>query len=187
MSYPPSNPVAADLFTEADLLPLLEVSLTGLHLARPLYDPAAPTTIVDFSIDYVNPAGQRMMGLAQQFGGTLLSSFPYAAEAGVFDYYRRAFETGAQLSYQANYLDNYFKYAARRQGARLFVSFTDTANQPRSTVEQALRESQASEQQALREAEQQQQRLYDVLLHLPAQVATYVGPDHVFEFVNARY
>ncbi|RZK53792.1 MAG: hypothetical protein EOO59_12085, partial [Hymenobacter sp.] len=60
----------ADLFTPADWLALLEVSLTGIHLVRPVYEPDG-TTIVDFAIEYLNPAGQRMTGLAEQPGAKL--------------------------------------------------------------------------------------------------------------------
>ena len=45
--------------------------------------------IEDFSIDYLNPAGQRMSGLAERPGGTLLTCFPHATVAGILGYYRR--------------------------------------------------------------------------------------------------
>jgi PAS domain-containing protein len=50
-----------------------------------------------------------------------------------------------------------------------------------------LRESQASEQVARAEAEQQRHRFHEVLLQLPAYVAAYHGPDHVYQFVNPPY
>ncbi|QIL78167.1 hypothetical protein [Hymenobacter sp. HDW8] len=67
------------------------------------------------------------------------------------------------------------------------VSFTDTSDQDRSQVEQALRESQAREQAARAEAEAQRQRLHDILMQMPAQVALNRGPDHVYALVNPRY
>jgi signal transduction histidine kinase len=180
----------ADLFAPADWFTLLDVSLTGIHLVRPVYEPDGPV-IVDFAIEYLNPAGQRMTGLSEQPGGTLLGRFPHALAEGIFQYYRRTFETGEQLTYQTNYqadgLDNYFKFNARRSGAHLLVSFTDTSDQDRSAVEEALRESQAAEQAARAEAENQRQRFYEVLLQVPAYVAVYHGPDHVYQFVNPPY
>jgi signal transduction histidine kinase len=180
----------ADLFTAEDWFTLLDVSLTGIHLARPLYAPDG-TELVDFVIEYVNPAGQRITGLPEQPGDTLLNLFPHAVAAGIFHYYRRVFETGESATYKTNYqadgLDNYFFIGARRSGKRLVVSFTDTSDQDRSAVEEALRESQAAEQLARAEAEGQRQRFYEVLMALPAQVATYQGPGHVYNFVNAAY
>jgi PAS domain-containing protein len=65
----------ADLFTAEDWFTLLDVSLTGIHLARPVYA-SNGTELVDFVIEYVNPAGQRMTGLPEQPGDTLLNRFP---------------------------------------------------------------------------------------------------------------
>jgi signal transduction histidine kinase len=67
------------------------------------------------------------------------------------------------------------------------VGFTDTAAQERSQVEQALRESQAFEQAARAEAEQQRQRFLEVLTQVPAYIAVYQGPDHIYQFVNPAY
>jgi PAS domain S-box-containing protein len=149
------------------------------------------TDPVDFSLDYLNPAGQRMTGLPERPGGTLLTRFPHTVAAGIFAYYQRAFASGELLTYQANYqaegLDNFFEFSARRSGECLLVSFSDTANQPRTAVEVALRETQAAENAARAEAEQQRHRFHEVLVQLPAYVATYHGPDHVYRFVNPPY
>jgi signal transduction histidine kinase len=180
----------ADLFTAEDWFTLLDVSLTGIHLARPLYAPDG-TELVDFVIEYVNPAGQRMTGLPEQPGDTLLNRFPHAVAAGIFHYYRLVFETGESSTYKTNYqadgLDNYFCIVARRSGERLVVSFTDTSDQDRSAVEQALRESQATEQHAHAVAEQQRHRFREVLTQMPAYIAVYQGPDHIYQFVNPAY
>ncbi|OUJ69181.1 PAS domain-containing sensor histidine kinase [Hymenobacter crusticola] len=180
----------ADLFTPDDWQIVLEVSLTGIHLAQPVYA-AASTDIVDFLLEYVNPAGQHMTGLPERPDATLLQRFPHAVASGIFQYYRRVFETGESAPYQTNYqadgLDNYFKITARRSGERLVVSFTDTSDQDRSAVEQALRQTQATEQDARAEVEVQRQRFHEVLLQLPAYVAAYHGPDHRYQFVNPPY
>ena len=54
-------------------------------------------------------------------------------------------------------------------------------------AQQQLRESKAGEQAARADAETQRQRLYQVLMNLPAQVATYHGPEHTYTLVNQRY
>jgi hypothetical protein len=180
----------ADPSVGFDLLQtVLDVSLTGIGVLRPLYD--TTSEIVDFTIEYLNPPAQRMMGLPEQSGGRLLTHFPYTIAAGIFDYYRRAYNYGApdrhKVNYQADGLDNYFHIVAQRSGELLVVSFTDTSDHDRSQVEQALRESQAAEQAARAEAEAQRQRLHDILMQMPAQVALNRGPDHVYDLVNPRY
>ncbi|QKG51950.1 PAS domain-containing sensor histidine kinase [Hymenobacter sp. BRD67] len=170
----------ADLFTAEDWFTLLEVSLTGIHLVRPLYEPTG-AVIVDFALEYLNPAAQRMAGLAEQPGGTLLGHFPHTLAQGIFSYYQRVFETGEQLTYEANYqadgLDNYFKLSARRSGERLVVSFTDTSDQDRSVVEEALRQSQAAERLDL----------FYIFEQAPVLVALLRSPSHRFEYVNPAY
>jgi signal transduction histidine kinase len=54
-------------------------------------------------------------------------------------------------------------------------------------AERLLRESQANERDARADAHTQRQHLHNVLMALPALVATYRGPDHVFDLVNPRY
>jgi signal transduction histidine kinase len=50
-----------------------------------------------------------------------------------------------------------------------------------------LHESQVAEQAARGDAEAQRLRFREVLLQLPAHVAVYHGPDHVYQFVNPTY
>jgi PAS domain S-box-containing protein len=54
-------------------------------------------------------------------------------------------------------------------------------------AERQLRASVAAEQVARAEAEAQRQRFYETLLALPALVATYHGPDHIYTFANPAY
>ncbi|SFQ31570.1 PAS domain-containing sensor histidine kinase [Hymenobacter arizonensis] len=176
-------------FSDGLLVDLLAVSLTGVNLLRPLHGPTGK--VEDFAVDYLNPAGQRMTGLPEQPGGTILTRFPHTAATGIFDYLCRVYETGVADTYETNYqadgLDNYFHLAARRSGELLVVSFTDTASHSRTPVEQALREAQAAEKAARADADAQRQRFYEVLMALPAQIATYHGPDYQYVFANARY
>jgi len=177
-----------DLFAPTDWLTLLEVSLTAIHLVSPVYGPDG-TDLMDFSLDYVNPTGQRMTELSERPGSTLRTHFPHAVAADIFAYYQRVFESGETLGYQANYqtdgLDNCFEFCARRSGGHLLVSFNDTSNQPHSAVEQTLCESQAHAQQALAEAQRQRAELQRVLAQAPVAMSLLRGPDLVVEWANA--
>jgi PAS domain S-box-containing protein len=177
----------APFLPEGLLYDLMEVSLTAVNVLRPVQGPTGD--IVDFTLDYLNPAAQRMSRLPERPGGTLLSHRPTTATTGILDYYRRAFETGTtdvhEVNYQADGLDNFFRLAARRSGEWLVVSFTDTADQDRSAVEVALREAQAAEKAARADAEQQRNELRDFLELAPAAVAVYRGPEHRVELANA--
>jgi signal transduction histidine kinase len=183
----PDSPPAARFLLEGLLLDLLGVSLTGVNVLHPVYGPTGE--IEDFAIDYLNPAGQRMSGLAERPGGTLLTCFPHATVAGILGYYRRVYLAGAttvhEVNYQADGLDNYFRLAARRSGDLLVVSFTDTSDQDRSTVEQALRQSQARVQAARAAAEHQRNELRDLVAQVPVAVAVYRGPRHRVAVANA--
>lgn len=134
----------------------LAVSLTAVNLLRPLYAPNG-TDIVDFILDYLNPAAQRMADLPEQPGITALTRFPEMAANGTFDFYRRTYLAGTpgnfEINYQADGLDNYYRIAAQRCGEVLVASFTDTTDQTRTLVEQALRVSQAVEKAARAEVE----------------------------------
>jgi PAS domain S-box-containing protein len=184
------------------LADLLAVSLTAVNVLRPVYSQARELT--DFALVYVNPAGQRMTGLSERPGTTLLTHFP--AAAGVFDYYRRVYAEGEAGGYATNYqadgLDNYFRLAARRSGDLLVASFTDTGDQDRSAVELALRESQAHEHAALADAEaraearareanraraeveEQRNRLLRLFGQAPAHINLFTGPDLVLTLVH---
>lgn len=144
---------------------LLEVSLTAVNLLRPVYE-AESNELIDFALEYINPAGQRMVGLPERPGGTLLSHFPAALPNGVFHFYRQVFETGEagqhKVNYQADGLDNYFHLAAKRCGSLLVASFTDTADQDRSAVELTLRENQIMAQEGLAAVEAQRQQLNEL-------------------------
>ncbi|GGF22559.1 PAS domain-containing sensor histidine kinase [Hymenobacter cavernae] len=178
-----------DLFAPADWLTLLDVSLTGIHLVRPVYVQAG-ADIVDFAVEYLNPAAQRMMSFAEQPGGTLLTHFPHAVASGIFTYYRRVFESGETLTYQAHYqtdgLDNYFEFCARRSGEHLIVSINDTANQPRGAIKQNLGGSRMHKPQVLAEAEQQRAALQRIFAQAPVAMGLLRGPNLVVEWANAR-
>jgi PAS domain-containing protein len=168
---------------------LLNLSVSGVLLMQPRYE--ASGELVDFDGVRLNPAAQHMLRLPECPAESFLTLYPTAKLAGVFDFYREAFRSDTvarrQNLYQLDGLDGYYLLVAQRYQDLLVVSFTDTNNQPRSAVEDALRASQAREQAARAEAEAERQRFQDVLMQLPAQVAINRGPDHVFTLVNAAY
>ena len=122
---------------------------------------------------------------------TALARFPEMAATGVFDFYRRAYASGQpgtlEVYYRGDGIDNYFRLAAQRCGGVLVASFTNTSDQPRTHAENALREAQAAERAARAEAEAQRQRLHKLLLDLPAIMATYRGPQHVYKLISPPF
>jgi PAS domain S-box-containing protein len=171
------------------LTALLEVSLTGIIVFRPLYDAAG--TITDLAYDYLNPAAQRMLAQPERPADTFLTLYPHALQAGIFAFYRDTFLSNQagryDVSYQYDGLDNYFHLAARRSGEQLLVSFTDTADHDRTAAEQALRERQDREREARAVAETERQQLYRMFEQAPAMICIFDGPQHVFQFVNPPY
>ena len=186
-----STPLPSELSAPDELLHvLMEVSLTGFILFRPVYAPDEQT-IVDLAYVRLNPAAQRMLQLPAQPAQTFLTLYPNAKDAGIFDFYRTSFETGTASKYSVNYqhdkLDNYFHLSAQRSGSLLVVSFSDTSDHDRSAVEQALRESQTREQAARADAELQRQQLHNIFMQAPAMICIFEGPEHVFKLVNPLY
>ncbi len=156
-------PNAADPSPADVLRTLLDVSLTGVILFRPVYAPADPAAIIDLAYVQLNRAAQRMLARPKRPTESFLTLYPSAVEAGIFAFYRDTFLAGEpgrlDVNYQHDGLDNYFQLAAHRAGDLLVVSFADTADQPRTAVEEALRQSQAREQPARRQLEQLNQGL----------------------------
>ncbi|MFD1872656.1 PAS domain-containing protein [Hymenobacter bucti] len=162
---------------------------TGAALYAPVYDEYQE--LVDFRFARLNPAGQRLLGLPAQPPRTFREYYPDSVSTGVFDQYRTAYLTGQAATYDVPHAgpgpgpDTYFRLVAQRSGELLVVNFTDLGDPPRAEVEQALRERLAHEQAA--RAEAQRQRLYTMLEQFPAVVASYRGPEHVFELVSERF
>ena len=186
---PPAIPAPAAA-PEGLFQTLLAVSLTGVILFRPVYG-EGPARVVDWTYVQLNPAAQRMLQLPECPTQTFLTLFPNAVGTDIMAFYRDTFETGTAGRYQVNYqhdgLDNYYHLAAQRHGELLVVSFTDTANQPRTAVEVALRAAQAAEQAAYAEANRQREQLHGMFAQAPAMICIFDGPEHVFQFVNPPY
>lgn len=165
---------------------LLDLTLAGTLLLRPVYD--EQQVIVDFRYDYVNPAAQYMLRLPAEPTHTLLQNRPHLVEAGVFAFYCEAYASGRAGYYGVDFthdgLDSYYQLAAHRQGERLLVSFTDTADRNQGSIELALRESQVRERTARAEAERQRQALQRAFEQAPVAIAVYRGPQYIIELAN---
>lgn len=144
--------------TPALLPTLLDLMPLGVIYYTPVPDAAG--TLADLTLAYLNPAAQRMTQLSAQPGTTYRQQFPATAENGAWDFHRRCWlgqePEHFQFYYDADGFDSYFRVTAQRLGEGLLVVFTDTQDEVRSGVENALRASQAREQAALAEAERQQ-------------------------------
>ncbi len=193
-----SSVASAPAFSLADhdlLRAVLDVSLTGFIFFRPVFEPADPNDpahqpeLIDLAYVHLNPAAQRMLALPECPAESFLTLYPNAVETGIFAFHRATFLAGETASrYDVNYqhdgLDNYYQLASRRGGELLLVSFSDTADQPRTAVETALRESQAREMAARAEAETQRGELQRIFEQAPAAVAVMMGPRYVVEWAN---
>lgn len=168
---------------------LIDISLTGVIFFGPVYAKNG-TSIIDLAYVRLNPAAQRMLQLPQCPQETFLTLYPHALETGIFAFYRDTFLSGKAGRYNINYsddgLDNYFYLAAKPSGGLLIVSFDDTAQQPRTAVEVALRESQAREKEARAETEAQRQKLKALLEQSPVGIGFFQGPDQVVTLANQR-
>ena len=173
---------------EGLLQTLLNVALTGFQLWRPIYSPDG-VALMDFFLEYMNPAGQQMLGFPVGAAITLRTRFPHSEVTGILDFYGRTFETGEAGRFDVNYqhdgFGNYYHLAAQRNGPLLVVSFTDTATQERGVIEQALRDSQTREQVARAAAEAQRGDLLRAFEQAPMAVAVFRGPTYVIELANA--
>ncbi|MGI4874101.1 MAG: PAS domain-containing protein [Janthinobacterium lividum] len=183
--FPPDAPIPEEL-----LQVLLNVSLTGVILFRPVYA-ADVEAVTDLAYVRLNPAAQQMLRLPECPAESFLTLYPTARTTGIFAFYRDAFLSGQVERYQVDYqyegLDGYFQLVAQRAGPLLVVSFTDTNDQPRTALEEALRTSQAREQTARAETELQRRQLNEVLMQAPAMICIFDGPEHQFQFVNPPY
>ena len=182
--------ILADSSPEELLAGVFATSITALVLLKPIRA-AEGGEIIDFNFLLLSAAAQRMLKLPACPSATHLQVAPGTVANGIFDFYREVFELGRpsrrDFNYQLDGFDAYYRLAARRVGAGLLISFTDTADESRTHVEQALRASQAREQAALAEAERQRASLHDTFMQAPAMICIFSGPEHVFELVNPPY
>ncbi|MCR5890201.1 PAS domain-containing sensor histidine kinase [Hymenobacter sp. J193] len=184
-AFPASLPPPDDL-----TLTLLNVSLTGVILFRPVLAGAGSHDIVDLAYEFLNPSARRMLQLPEQPAETFLTLYPNATVTGIFDFYRNTYNSGEAGRYDVNYqhdgLDNFFHLSAQRSGELLVVSFTDTADQNRTAAEEALRESQAREQAARATAERERNLLNALLTQAPVAMGVLQGDEQKIVAVNEQ-
>jgi PAS domain S-box-containing protein len=166
----------------------LAVSLTAINLLRPVLGP--DEEILDFTLDYINPAGQRMTGLPERPAGTLSTLFPHAHPTGLLNFYRSVFTSGQpgtfDFTYESDEADSFYLVAAQRSNDLLVVSLTNSAQQERPAVEQALRASRAREQAARQTAERERSLLEAILAQAPVAIGLFRGPEQVIVTANAQ-
>jgi signal transduction histidine kinase len=164
---------------------------TGAALCAPVYNEHGE--LVDFRFVRLNPACQWLLGLPAQPARTFCGQYPRSVPTGLFAHYRAAYLMNQGASCEVPYPDAdderaaFFRPVAQRSGEVLVVCFTALADRPPAAAEAALRQVQAVERAAHAELDTQRQRLSEVLRQVPAQIATYHGPDHIYTFVNQRY
>ncbi len=168
----PAPPPVDSAFSEKLIHTVLELSPTAIQLWGPLHGPGGD--LVDFALEYSNPAGRRMLGLPARTASTMLTCFPHARETGLFDFYRRAFETAGAGRHDGNYPyngpNNFFQFATQRHGPLLVVSF---AAAPGSHPPRAPR--------------QERENFYQIFQQTPAAISIQRGPEHRYEYHNAAY
>lgn len=166
----------------------LAVSLTAINLLSPVLGPSGE--VLDFTLDYINPAGQRMVGLPERPAATLCTLFPHAQPTGLLAFYSHVYTTNEagtyDFTYRADDEDSFYLVAARRSGDLLVVSLTNSANQERPAVEQALRASQAREQAARQQAERERNLLEAILAQAPVAIGLFSGPEQEVVTANAQ-
>ena len=164
---------------------LLEVAPTSVLLLRPVYA-ADGEAIVDIAFEYVNPAAQRKILLPAQPTESLRDLFP--DDERLLAFYRETYLSGERASYEGSRLvaglTFVFYLVAQRQGPRLVVSVTSTAEHSADAVAEALHASLAREQAARQLAERQQQDMNRFFEQAPVAISLLRGPQHVVELMN---
>ena len=181
---------AALIGSEARFRTVQDTSPHGLVLLRPERDGGADGggRIVDFRIQYANPAGGHLTGQRPEamVGHTLLELFPATRELGLFDAYVQVVETGVtwedDVRYVADGLAAGYRLAAVRVGegaaAELGLLYADATARLVAEAERA---------RLLAQLEAERERLRTVILQTPAPLALLEGPEHRFALVNAAY
>jgi two-component system, sensor histidine kinase len=176
---------------EEILKTLYEVTLNGILILRPLHE-AATNVVSDFVIEYVNPVGQRIIGVPEKPEFTIISRFPHLQHNGVLDFYRRVFMSNEaermEVHYRHDGLDNLFQLSAKRCGKLLVVNFNDVPLSS-SPAKEATHQSDGREEDKNLRAKLNLQirQLYNIYMQTPALICIFEGPDHVFKLVNPAY
>ena len=180
--------------SEARFRAVQDASPYGLVLLRPERERApdggadGAGRIVDFRIQYANPAGARLAGrrVDAMVGHTLLELFPATRPLGLFDAYVGVIETGDpwedDVRYVGDGLAAGYQLAAVRVGegaaAELALLYADATARLAAEIERG---------RLLAELGAERERLRTVILQTPAPLALLEGPEHRFTLVNAAY
>ncbi|EMR03269.1 PAS domain-containing sensor histidine kinase [Cesiribacter andamanensis] len=188
---PAVPPVTPSLSAEEILKTLYEVALNGILILRPLLE-AETDVVADFIIEYANPEGQRIIGVPERPGFTIISRFPHLQHNGVLDFYRRVFMSGGaermEVHYQNDGLDNLFQLSAKRCGDLLVVNFNDVPLAADSSQKKTgPSESGVADASLRAELNLQIRQLYNIYMQTPALICIFEGPEHVFKLVNPAY
>ncbi|MFD2785530.1 PAS domain-containing protein [Hymenobacter rubripertinctus] len=161
--------VPARFEPEGLLETVLDVSLTPLLLLRPWSgragpaEPAAEAT--DFALDYLNPAGQRLLALPAHPGGTLRTHFPGPVAAALLAFCRRQCgpnpTAGLVLSYPGP--NHPLRVAARRHGEHLVISLLQEAGMLEEDAAEVIDTQAQTSNQALLRTQQQLRQLSEAL------------------------
>ncbi|MBF9239740.1 PAS domain-containing sensor histidine kinase [Hymenobacter sp. BT683] len=186
----PTPPASLPSLPAVELHALLAVSFSALALWRPLYGPDG-AAVTDFACEYLNPAGQQMLGQPERPEQTFLTLFPNACENGLITCCCRVFATGEAGHFEANHpadgRDNYWHLAARRGGELLATSFTDPAGETTLRANHRAEARQAELLAAAQRRAQEREEFAQVFAHTPAAICIQCGPAHRYAYVNAAY
>jgi PAS domain S-box-containing protein len=140
---------------------IVEHTPVGLSLLAPIRQAGR---ITDFSFLYTNPAHSAMTGFSINYleGQTFKSTFPGAAEAGLFDRLAEVCETGLPQKYQKQVEhDGIFlwgEFALTRAGANVLFSVMDIS--PLKQAKTQLREKNQELEKQVAERTMQMQELF---------------------------
>jgi signal transduction histidine kinase len=175
-------------FPADDLLAgIFATSVTALVLLKPVWSEDG-AKVVDFSFELLSDAAQRMLNLPAQPTKTHLQLVPgTAAPGGVFDFYCDVLTTGRpgqrRFHYQLDGFDATYHLAARRVGAGLLASFTDTPPEARAAAPAA---SAAPESAAVAPGDLERTRLEELLAQAPVGIGLFEGPELRITVANER-
>jgi signal transduction histidine kinase len=184
---------------------LLTLSPTGVMLLKPVYG-AEEEQITDFDLVQLNAAARQQLQLPETPAASLLTCWPGARQAGIFEWYCESFlagpAAGQSRQWQHDELAAYQVLAAQRHQHLLVVSLAAAHSLPAGSP--ALGETQVpapaplgggpplgalephlAEHLAPQAAERGLRQ--QILRQVPAAMATLSGPAHNYTFFNDQY
>jgi signal transduction histidine kinase len=143
---------------------VLESAVSGIAVLKAIRDPHG--RITDFTIQLVNPAGERILGKSRQQlqGTTLLDNWPGHVEAGLFDLYAGVADTGVpgemELHYKGEEYDLWLSVSVVRVvDDGVAATFTDTTERKLAATRIA------SQLEELRQVDQMKDQVLGILSH----------------------